>query len=350
MNLLIFEFATATGLQNQAITLEGEAMLKGLLKDLKDVDNDYLVSKNSTFDYNELNEKGKTLDNKCRAINVDDNFFWWLDKNIKNYDACLLLAPEEDLILYKLTQKLEKNKIKIIGSTSEAVLTCSDKFQTYQHLKDKFPVVKSEKVYFTDLKNYKQIMGKKSKMIVKPADGVSCSGVKVVQSYSDFIKASAQLKRVTNFPYFLLQDFAEGTSASVSLLSNGSNAVPLSLNRQNIELKSSELKYNGGKIPFKNVMSDKSKEIAKTVIESIDGLKGYVGVDLIIDDVNEDVSILEINPRLTTSYVALRKLLNFNLGEAIIEAVQGKLPNEITLNGSLTFFKEGNQLIFKEND
>jgi len=100
------------------------------------------------------------------------------------------VAPEEDLILYEITKILEDNDVKTIGSSSEAVLACSDKFETYNLLKDHYPVIKSEKVLFSDLKECKHIFSGGKDFLVKPADGVSCSGVQIVQSYADFIKAS----------------------------------------------------------------------------------------------------------------------------------------------------------------
>lgn len=72
-----------------------------------------------------------------------------------------------------------------------------------------------------------------------------------------------------------------------------------------------------------NTSSQKCKRSCKEVVESINGLKGYVGVDLIL---GEDVHVVEVNSRLTTPYVALRKLLNFNLGEAILDLLKENYP------------------------
>lgn len=340
MKLLIFEFATAIGLQNPIITVEGKAILEGLLEDLNYRNRDYLISENSSINSNKGNtESGR----KCNPINMNENLFLWLDRNIENYDACFPIAPEEELILYHLTKKIEDKGIKVIGSSSDAVLTCSDKFMTYNSLQNSFPFIKTDKVLFSDLKGYKSIFNGE-KMVVKPADGVSCSGVYVVRSYAEFIKASVKVKRVTKLPYFILQKFVDGQSTSVSLLSNGETAIPLSLNLQKIQLDNGEVCYAGGKVPFKHKLSPNAKEIAKNVVETINGLKGYLGVDLILDNNTNEVHILEVNPRLTTSYVALRNILNFNLGEAIMEAVEGKLPSEIMINGSLTFSKEEDHL------
>ena len=52
------------------------------------------------------------------------------------------------------------------------------------------------------------------------------------------------------------------------------------------------------------------------------GLQGYVGVDVVLGDDRRDWAI-EINPRLTTSYVGLRALARFNLAEAMLAAVRG---------------------------
>lgn len=342
MNLLIFEYAIAMGVDNQFITVEGQYILEGLLTDLKDTGADYLISR-----YSGLNENIMEESINCNPILLEEEISSWLDENISEYDACLPVAPEEDLILYGLTKTLEDKGVKIIGSSSDAVLTCSDKYKTYELLRDDFTLVKSEKVYFSNIKDYKPIFNSRNrKMLVKPADGVSCSGVRVVQSYADFIKASANIKRMTRLPFLLLQDYIEGISTSVSILSTGKSALPLSLNLQDIKLDQDKLVYTGGKVPYEHRLSDEAKDISKRAVESISGLKGYVGVDLVLDEVNDTVCILEINPRLTTSYVALRRLSNFNMGRAIIKAVEGILPSEFNIDGSASFQK-GNDIVFK---
>lgn len=341
MNLLIFEYATAMGVDNPFITVEGQYILEGLLTDLNLTGADYLISRYSKLNKNTIDES-----RNCNPIMIDEDVSNWLNENISDYDACFPVAPEEDLILYGLTKILEDNGVKIIGSSSDAVLTCSDKYKTYELLKNDFPLVKSEKVYFSNLKDYKNIFKGNNKMLVKPADGVSCSGVRVVQSYADLIKGAANIKRMTRLPFLLLQDYLEGMSTSVSILSTGKNALPVSLNFQDIKLHQNKLVYTGGKAPYEHRLSDEAKDISKKAVESISGLKGYVGVDLLLDEVNDTVNILEINPRLTTSYVALRRLSNFNLGEAIIKAVNGELPSKININGSMSFQK-GNDIIFR---
>ncbi len=228
------------------------------------------------------------------------------------------------------------------------MLKCTDKFQTYKALKDKVPFIKCEKIFFSELKEYKSFFNTRREAVVKPADGVSCNGVKLIRSYADFIKASARMKRLTKLPYFLLQDFMDGISISVSLLTNGKTSIALSCNLQNLSLDNGNLIYNGGEVPFEHELSVKAKTIAKKAVDSLDGLKGYVGVDLLLNDKNGEVYIIELNPRLTTPYVALRRLLNFNLGDAIIKSAYGKLPFRVVLNGAVTFYKQENNLMIND--
>ena len=54
--------------------------------------------------------------------------------------------------------------------------------------------------------------------------------------------------------------------------------------------------------------------------------RGYVGVDLVLGDDESGAgdAVIEINPRLTTSYVGLRKLVRENLAAAMLAAAMGE--------------------------
>lgn len=329
--MLVLEYATAMGVDDPSICAEGHAMLYGLLDDFKDRNVDYLTSSKSSIPDN----------GPCNPVELEGNLMDWLDTHILNYDACLVIAPEEDFLLHDITKFIENKGIDVIGSNSDAVLVCSDKFRMYESLRGKVPIIETEKVFFDDIDEYRLYDNKKK--VLKPADGVSCSGIQVVESKDQIKKAASSIE--TNLPYFIIQDFIEGTSASVSLISDGKNAVPLSLNFQDIEFSSNGINYNGGQVPLSHELADEAKKAAKIAVESIGGLKGYVGVDMILGD---EVHLVEINSRITTPYVALRNILDFNLGGAILDSINGKLPSKISLNGTISFYKENNILKFEK--
>ncbi len=338
MKILVFEFATATGLDDPSFIVEGHAMLYGLLEDLKDFKTYHLISDDSQI-----------MNSPSIPVIVNGDLGEWLKRNIQDYDACLPIAPEENNILHDLTLIIEEQGVIVLGSSSNAVKLTTNKFETYNTLKDKFPIIKTEKIYFKDLDQkseeyYKFYMKDNLSKVLKPVDGVSCIGVMVVNSLDEFMTAQNRLQMLTQLPYCIVQDYVDGVSVSVSLLCNGDKALPLSLNFQDVRLNSCELKYGGGNVPFKHGLSEIALETAKNAIESIDGIRGFVGVDMILDDDRNMVHIVEINSRITTSYVALRRIINFNLGEAIVDSIYGELPDDITLNGTVNFYKEGKTL------
>ena len=61
--------------------------------------------------------------------------------------------------------------------------------------------------------------------------------------------------------------------------------------------------------------------LARRAVEALAGLRGYVGVDVVLGDNDQ---VIEINPRLTTSYVGLRALAETNLAEAMLRVVGGE--------------------------
>ena len=177
---------------------------------------------------------------------------------------------------------------------------------------------------------------------------MDCEDIVIVENIEDL---SYDLEKV--FPpgsRIIVQEFIEGTDVSVSLISDGKKAIPISLNEQFVELKYEKGTYLGGKIPFESKYKDEAFDIAKNAVEAIDGLKGFVGVDLIINADEKDiysVYLLEINSRFTTPYVGLSKIANINIGKTIIELIDGKISIDdldISLDGEVEFVKSGESL------
>ena len=74
--------------------------------------------------------------------------------------------------------------------------------------------------------------------------------------------------------------------------------------------------YRGGRIPARDVDEARIQTAALAACRCVPGLRGYVGVDLIVPaDVHSPPIVVEINPRLTTSYLGYRALAVNNLAE-----------------------------------
>jgi tyramine---L-glutamate ligase len=85
------------------------------------------------------------------------------------------------------------------------------------------------------------------------------------------------------------------------------------------------LTYRGGSLIREPVLAERATSLALRAIETLPPALGYVGVDLVLGeapDGSDDV-VIEVNPRLTTSYVGLRAVMKQNLAQAMVSAAAG---------------------------
>jgi predicted ATP-grasp superfamily ATP-dependent carboligase len=140
---------------------------------------------------------------------------------------------------------------------------------------------------------------------------------------------------------FIVQEFIEGERVSVSLLSTGKKALAVSLNKQNMVIAGPDKlsSYEGGIVPIEHPRRHDAFAVAEKVVELFPGLRGYDGVDLILTE--NAVFVVDVNPRLTTSFVGLHKIANFNVAEALVNSVLfGKLPLKPEIQGVACFSKQ----------
>jgi predicted ATP-grasp superfamily ATP-dependent carboligase len=252
-------------------------------------------------------------------------------------DAALIIAPETDGILAGLSAMGEEAGIPILGSNSVAVAIASDKAICYERFRQaELPTPLTRQTRFAAAPQVADEMG--YPLVTKPLDGVGCEGVCLVTRPAGLADALALLRRATRHEEIILQSFIVGTHASVSLLIAEGRALALSLNGQNIE-SGCPFAYRGGIVPLTHPAAARAFEVAQAAVGLVPGLQGYVGVDLVLTQ--EEALLIEINPRLTTSYIGLRRVLQFNLAQAIWNACrQGKLPARGLLTHQVTFVKD----------
>ena len=108
-------------------------------------------------------------------------------------------------------------------------------------------------------------------------------------------------------PLALLQRFVPGEPMSASfLVSPEGRAWVIGVGRQRMEIKNGRFEYRGGEIP---AQYPGAVDQVRRALDAIEGLRGFVGIDFIWDIERGHATILEINPRATTSLVGLCRLL-----------------------------------------
>ena len=68
-------------------------------------------------------------------------------------------------------------------------------------------------------------------------------------------------------------------------------------------------------------LRDSILPILQLIVSNINGLRGFIGIDFILKE-NSQISIIEINPRLTCSYVGLSKYNKNNTAVKILNSFE----------------------------
>lgn len=367
-SILVFEYYTASGLDELCISSEAESLILALVEDLKEEDV-YLL----------LNEKyqyiAKDLDNTINIILLNDDFDFedFLLKDASKFNRTIFIASEEDDALYGITRFLEESNIKIYNSNAHACEVCSDKFEMFHTLKSQitqpftFKITLDSDIYWKKpiLFNLKANNMKESdfeygysdelfdslniekKYIAKPVNGVDCENIKIIKSKEDVDDLENIFDEGSEI---LIQEYIEGEVLSVSLISDGDNAIALSLNKQFVHITDDFQQYLGGQLPYRHPAKDLIFDKAVKAVKSIEGIKGFVGVDLILveNDGDYEVYIIEINSRFTTPYVGLREVLNINIAKTILDLIDGKISiddiDHLSFKNGVKFIKDNGVL------
>jgi len=342
MQLLVYEHVSGGGFADTKISpsilSEGYGMLRSLISDFKAAGHDITVL---------LDSRLKAFNPPIEADNiVSVSSSGNLDKNLRKLseivDAVYVIAPESGQTLQKLVELVEDSGGLSLNSQVDAIEKASNKAKVYELLKKGLMIPETVMINLhQNVKDIKRLVKELGfPLVFKPSDGVGCCGLSVVKDESHIIAAVEKMARESSSEHFVAQKLIEGTSVSVSVISTGEKALSITLNRQIVTLASpyGKSSYDGGVVPFNHVLKEEALKTAQKAVESISGLEGYVGVDMVLTETSPIV--MEVNPRLTTSYVGLRKVVNFNPAQAMIDAVLGqRLPKNVESRGCVFFSK-----------
>lgn len=264
---------------------EGFAMLRTMTNEFSDAGFDVVST---------LNRKAKELAKWLDVDNLYDHD--GLDKAIRsNPDAALVMAPEKGGELEHIVSKLREEGISVLGAEKRPINISGDKWLTYNILKERIPQPRTS-VY----------PSKDDSELIKPRDGVGGGDVQVEPSGP--FSASGNL---------LFQEFIEGEHVSCCLLMKEGKGEVLSVNKQEIMIRDGGLEYYGNSIPFTHEQEEACAETALKAAEILH-MHGYCGVDLVLSEVPYFV---ELNPRPTTSFIGLARILQTNLGSLLVETI-----------------------------
>jgi predicted ATP-grasp superfamily ATP-dependent carboligase len=309
MKLLIFEFITGGGFLGQALpdTLlkEGRLMLQALLHDVAEL-SDYRI-------YLPLDPRveGLSIPDSCCILSWPDDgldlkqtFSGWLNQ----VDVIWFIAPESELILFQLIQQAEQLGKRVLNCSSSAVRVCTDKLQTLECLQQ----VGIETPMSMPLTAFR--FDPAMPVVVKPQDGVGCHATYRIQTLADY----QHLLSFIDPESMIVQEWIAGDVLSLSVLCLPNRSQILCCNRQHVCITEGQFELRACEVNIDSQAKSVYQSLVNQVGEAIEGLYGYIGIDL-IQPIDGPAVILEINPRLTTSYAGLRQALGINVATCLLE-------------------------------
>ncbi|MGL6075781.1 MAG: ATP-grasp domain-containing protein [Fimbriiglobus sp.] len=241
----------------------------------------------------------KTLDNLDQDQLADG-----LMTAAEGVDAAVLISPEFGEQLSRDSRWVDSVTPNRLGPTLEAIRFYSDKFR---HSRSLVAAMIRHPITLT------QVVGD-SDWVVKHRYGAGSFATRWTQSRVERQAILQDGLDGVSPDNLIWQEYVPGRPASVSFLIGSKQALALWPCWQTMS-QDRRFTYFGGETIASPELYERAVRLATRAVEALPGLLGYVGVDLILgDDPSGDKDyVLEINPRLTTSYIGLRAKANDNL-------------------------------------
>jgi len=240
-------------------------------------------------------------------------------------DWTVLIAPELDGVLARRAALAEAGGARLLGPSRRQIQVLADKHAAAKAL---------AKSGIATPRGVRLKPGERLPMsftypaVIKPVDGAGSVGVQYVESPRDTLADVRGVRR--------LERFSPGTPASVSGLCGPVHRLALMPCGQKIVRRQRRLSYEGGWLPLTPSLARRATRLASRALSALDCRYGYIGIDMVLGpspDGTDDV-VVEVNPRLTTSYLGLRAAARQNLADVMLELAAGHLP-------AVTFRREG---------
>lgn len=244
-------------------------------------------------------------------------------------DSTALIAPEPDGVLLRRAGRIGRVGGRSLGSAPGAIALTGNKLDLARHWeRHRVPTPPTRRIDPADWTHEGTLRAGAFPypVVVKPIDGAG--------SIDTYYLTGDEVPPAEAAGCDLIQPFVPGTPMSAAfLVDSGGRAHLVGVARQRIALPGGRFTYLGGTVP---AGAGVPLGAARRAVACVPGLRGWVGVDFVWDDAEGRITLLEINPRPTTSYVGFRRLLPpGELAAAWLDAAEGRGERAATLAGRI---------------
>jgi tyramine---L-glutamate ligase len=319
MRVVVFESLMAGPLDaeavaplNSSLVREGRAMLSAIVTDFAAIPE---IEVTTLFAANREAGHFRELCSAVVASNPRDRAIAF-GRLASAADWTLVIAPELGGTLATRCRSVLAVGGRLLGPPIDLIELLSDKHQTAEFLASRgVPVCRGIRLDAGPL-DRPRLADFPFPAVVKPLDSCGSIGMRRVTCIDD-VGASGEPRR--------LEQYVEGRAASVAAICGPAACHLLPPCAQRLS-GDGKFVYLGGSVPIAPALAARATALARRAIEALPGRFGYIGVDLVLGDAanGQDDVVIEINPRLTTSYVGLRRLAKSNLAQAMLDAAVGR--------------------------
>jgi hypothetical protein len=331
--------ASSSGPPNGSLLVEGAAMIRSLAADFARVEGFEVVAlrdvRLSDFSFPDCRVHDVANADRERRLIIEQ---------ARSADWTVLIAPECDGALLEKCRWAEQAGARLLSPSSAFIEIAGDKHRTAERLASAGVRVPAGIAIragepLPDEFDYPAVL--------KPRLGAGSEEVRLVRGPYEHVarERREREKRESHEAQhveFRLERFCSGTPASVAILCGPREYVALPACRQLLS-DDGLFRYLGGGLPLHEAWNKRASDLAVSAVRALPPAIGYVGVDLVLgarDDGRDDV-VIEVNPRLTTSYVGLRASCRGNLAQAMLNVAQGKPADLSFAAESVEFTADG---------
>jgi len=316
----VFEFISGGGFNQQtlpeSLAKEGSLMLQAVLDDFAKLRQIKITVMLDWRFVDRINSHYATTD----IIKPEQDYQQRFLQLAQQADAIWPIAPESDGILQQLCQTVTDLGKILLTSNAAAVALAGNKYLSYQRLcQYKIATVNTHL-----LNAFRFTTGE---WLVKPVDGVGCQDSYIINNETDLAKLVGSPEN------YLIQPHLQGQKTSLSCLCKQGRAWLLSVNIQHFAIENQQYQLTSITV---NQSSQHSRyqPLCQAVAAAMPDLWGYVGIDLI--ETRDDILVLEINPRLTTSFTGINRALGINVAEQVLRLLHDQPQLQATQNFKVT--------------
>jgi len=319
MRIFVSEFLTCGACAEEdlpeSLLREGQCMLQCILEDCLRIPDCHVVT---TWDHR-LDQQKLPNDPNLELItsftqNEEEHHFKRLTTAC---DLTYVIAPEFENILAERRMFVDECGGRFAGPSLATIELGSDKLRFAEYVRSNaLRTIQTELVPLEE-----SSLPFPYPVVVKPRDGAGSQNTFLLHSDEEWKHVAEAIADPSQTGEMICQPFERGTPISIGIIADNNNQPDiLPVVHQRIS-EDGRFQYLGGLLPMNlsEQMTRKLQEHLQQFVALLPEWHGYMSIDIILpENENEPPIFVELNPRLSTSFIGYRQLTSQNLTERIL--------------------------------